>query len=71
MGTKFSGFGTYHFWLVLFLSSVVLRLSTMILSTRFEDATADADRGEDEIVPEDEDSNSSSEYDMEIVQFSL
>ena len=40
---------------------------------RFEDATADilrrinADHGEDEIVPEDEDSNSSSESDMEIV----
>ena len=40
---------------------------------RFEDATADilrrinADHGEDEIVPEDEDSNSSYESDMEIV----
>ena len=40
---------------------------------RFEDAAADilrrinADHGEDEIVPEDEDSNSSSESDMEIV----
>ena len=40
---------------------------------RFEAATADilrrinADHGEDEIVPEDEDSNSSSESDKEIV----
>ena len=40
---------------------------------RFEDATVDilrrinADHGEDEIVLEDEESNSSSEFDMEIV----
>ena len=40
---------------------------------RFENATADilrrinADHGEDEIVPEDEDSKSSSESDIEIV----
>ena len=74
-GTKFSGFGTYHFWLVLILA-ILTSVSEKYkepVEGRFEDATADilrrinADHGEDEIVPEDEDSNSSSESDMEIV----
>ena len=77
-GTKFSGFGTYHFWLVLILAILTSVLHNSdyqqrFVEGRFEDATADilrrinADHGEDEIVPEDEDSNSSSESDMEIV----
>ena len=81
-GTKFSGFGTYHFRLVLILAILTSVLHNSLVSEkykepvegRFEDATADilrrinADHGEDEIVPEDEDSNSiSSESDMEIV----
>ena len=77
-GTKFSGFGTYHFWLVLILAILTSVLHNSdyqqrFVERRFEDATADilrrinTDHGEDEIVPEDEDSNSSSESDMEIV----
>ena len=77
-GTKFSGFGTYHFWLVLILAILTSVLHNSdyqqrFVEGRFEDATADilrrinADHGEDKIVPEDEDSNSSSESDMEIV----